>query len=265
MSTTILDARPSNAWASVSPSADHATGQLSGACALLSVLVQANRTTQSSAKGDIQHGFERLDELKKQLADSIRQAEEAANDSGFFGFLGDIFGNDIAQIAGAVASIAATIATGGAAAPLLLIAIAEALQVAAKVGAELGLDPKICMGIAVVAVAVGFCSGAGAGQAAGEMADVARAVSLGAKVTQGAATIAAGSLHLVSAHYQVKQLNYQADAASARAEDDDAELALDDAFSLLERALRSDQREINTVSQIIQGDSESNSNLCHRI
>src|ERR1041385_209911 len=102
-------ASSTNPWQSPSLSSSDTHSQLSGACALLAVLVQAQYGTQSSAKADVEHGFERLEELKKQLADSVRQAEEAANDSGFFGFLGDIFGSDVAQIAGAVAAIAATI------------------------------------------------------------------------------------------------------------------------------------------------------------
>ena len=265
MSVAISGNRANDSWASVPASSERLSSQLSGACALLAVLVQAQSSAQSNAKGEIERGFAHLDELKKQLADTIRQAEEAANDSGFFGFLGDIFGSDIAQIAGAVAAIAATIATGGAAAPLLLIAISEALQVAAKVGAELGLDPKICMGLAIAAVAVGFCSGAGAGQAAGEVADVARSVSLGAKLTQGTATIAGGSLRIVSAHYQAKQLDYQADAAGYRAEDEATNLDLDDAFSLLQRALRTEQRETATVSELVQDDSETNARLCNRL
>jgi len=264
MSGTISSAHVS-AWASVSPASERSTSPMSGACALLAVLVQAQCSSQASAKGEIELGFARLDELKQQLADSIRQAEEAADDSGFFGFLGDIFGSDIAQIAGAVASIAATIATGGAAAPLLLLAISEALQVAAKVGAELGLDPKICMAIAVAAVAVGFCSGAGAGQAAGEVADVARGVSLGAKVTQGAATIAGGSLHVVSAHYRAKQLDHQADAVGHRAEDEATNLDLDEAFSRLQRALCAEQRALATASEIIQDNSKTNTTLSNRI
>jgi hypothetical protein len=265
MSAAISSASASNPWASVSLSPDRSTSQLSGACALLAVLVQAQCSTRAGARGDIELGFERLEELKKQLADSIRQAEEAANDSGFFGFLGDIFGSDIAQIAGAVAAVAATIATGGAAAPLLLIAISEALQVAAKVGAELGLDPKLCMGLAIAAVAVGFCSGAGAGQAAGEVADLARGVSLGAKITQGAATIAGSSLKIVSAHYRAEQYAHRADAALYQAEDEATDLALDDAFSRLQRALRVEQRALGTASEIVQDDAQTNTTLSSRI
>jgi len=258
-------ASSTNPWVSSSPSSTDTHSQLSGACALLAVLVQAQCSTQSSAKADIEHGFDRLDELKKQLADSIRQAEEAANDSGFFGFLGDIFGNDIAQIAGAVAAIAATIATAGAASPLLLIAISEALQLAATVGAKLGLDPKICFAIGIASVAVGFCSGTGTAQAAGEIADVARGVSLGAKVAQGGATAVGGALHFVSANAHARQLDYQADAAGYQTQDKATSLDLDDAFARLRRALRVEQHETDSVSAQLRDDSDTNTTLCQRI
>jgi hypothetical protein len=263
--TTGRSASATDPWSSTPPASNDTVSQLSGACALLAVMVQAQCSTQSSATADIEHGFDRLDELKKQLADSIRQAEEAANDSGFFGFLGDIFGSDIAQIAGAVAAIAATIATGGAAAPLLLIAISEALQVAATVGAKLGLDPKICFAIGIASVAVGFCSGAGTAQAAGKIADVARGVSLGAKVTQGGATAVGGALHFVSANAHARQLDYQADAASYQAKDKAASLDLDDAFARLRRALSVEQHETASVSIQLRDDSNTNATLSQRI
>src|SRR6188768_1650760 len=246
------------------PSSD-ASSQFSGACALLAVLVRAQSANQSSAKTDIEQGFARLDDLKKQLADSIRQAEEAANDSGFFGFLGDIFGSDIAQIAGAVAAVAATIATGGAAAPLLLIVISEALQVAATVGAKLGLDPKICAALAIASVAVGICSGGGTAQAAGEVADIARGVSLGAKVTQGGATAVGGAFHFVSGNAHARQLDRQADATGYEAEEKAANLDLDDAFARLRRALSVEHHEINIASAQLANDSDTNATLSQRI
>lgn len=252
-------------WGSASPASADSFGQFSGACALLAAAVQAQCTTQSSAKSDIEDGFERLDELKKQLAESIRQAEEAANDSGFFGFLGDIFGSDIAQIAGAVAAVAATIATGGAAAPLLLIAISEALQVAATVGAKLGLDPKICMAIGIASVAVGFCSGAGTAQAAGHVADVARGVALGARATESGATAVGGAFHFISGSAHARQLDYQADAAGYTAQDKLASFDLDDAFSRLRRALHVEQQETDLASAQLRDDADTNTTLSQRI
>ena len=254
-----------NPWATSSPASDATTIRFNGACGLLARLVQAQCTNRSSIEGDIEHGFERLDELKKQVAESVRQAADAANESGFFGFLSDIFGSDIAQIVGAVAAIAATIASYGAAAPLLVIVISEALQVAAKVGAELGLDPKICMVIAIASVAVGFCSGGGSGQAVGAAADAAREVALGAKIAQGSATIAGGSAKIVSAHYRAKQLDRQADAVKHQARKDATDLDMDDAFARLQRSLRAEHQEVAAASEIIGADLDIDTTLCNRI
>jgi len=258
-------APPVNPWPSAAPSSASPQAELSGACALLAILVQTQSTSQAGTKTDIELDAKKLDELKKQLADAIQHAQEAAEDSGFFGFLGDIFGSDIAQIAGAVAVIAATVASGGATAPLLLIAVSEALQVGAKVGAELGLDPKLCIALSVASVAVGMGSGAGTIQATDALADGARKVELGARIVQGGATIAGGALHYTAAHYQAKQLNFQADAAGYHATSSVTQLSLDDAFATLERALRTEQREAGTVSKIVQNNSDTNTTLCDRI
>src|SRR6202012_5170852 len=86
---------------------------LSGACALLALMLQSQSATQAGAKKNVQFNFEKMDELKKQLADAVQQAKNAADSSGFFGFLGSVFGSDVAEIAGAVAAVAAVVATGG--------------------------------------------------------------------------------------------------------------------------------------------------------
>jgi hypothetical protein len=253
-----------SSWPSTSDSTYCPGAQLSGACALLAILVQTQTTTQCGARTDIEWNAQRLDELKQQLADSIQRAKDAANDSGFFGFLGDVFGSDIAQIAGAVASVAAIVATGGASAPLVMIALAEGLQLGAKAGAELGLDPSLCMALSLASVAVGLCTPGGV-QAAGKLADVAREVQVGAKIVQGGATAAGGSLHYVSAQYHADALHRQADVVLIHAQQDSTNLDLDDALSLLQRALRTAQHETSTVSEILQNDSDTNTALSDRI
>ncbi len=240
-------------------------GALSGACALMVLMAQSQSVAASGSKSDIQIDFKKMEELKKQLADAVQHAKDAANSSGFFGFLGDLFGGDIANIIGAVATLAAVVATGGAAAPLAVVLLAEGLQVAAKLGPELGLDPKICMALGIAAVAVGFASGAGAGQAAGALAEAARAVELGAHVAQTAATAAGGGLHFVSARYHADALGFRAEATGYQAVNEATGLDLDDALSMLQRALRTQQRETQTVSGILQNDSDTNAFLCARI
>ncbi|HEY5375569.1 MAG TPA: hypothetical protein VIK01_17940 [Polyangiaceae bacterium] len=259
-----VNANPGDTLQAASPS-EETKLPLSAACALLALMVQSQSNTQTGSKADAELDFKKMEELRKQLADAIQQAKDAANDSGFFGFLGDVFGSDVAQIAGAVAAVAAVVATGGAAGPLILIALAEGLQAAAKLGPELGIDPKICMALGLASAAVGICTGAGSAQAFGEVADVARGVELGAHVAQAGSTATGGALHFVSAHYQAKSLGYQADATGYQAANDTTSLDLDAALDMLQRALKTEQRETATVSAITQDNSNTNTALSNRI
>jgi len=120
------------------------------------------------------------------------------------------------------------------------------------------------MALSLASVAVGLCTPGGV-QAVGKLADVARGVELGAKLTQGAATVAGGSLHYVSAQYHATDLHYQADVALCNGHEDTTNLDFDDAVSRLQRALRAAQHETNTVSQIVQDDSDTNTALSDRI
>lgn len=254
-----------SSWQSASDSTASPNAQLSSACALLAVLLQAQTTSQTSSRTDVELNAQQLDALKQQLADAIQKAKDAADDSGFFGFLGDIFGSDIAQIAGAVASIAAIVVTGGAAAPLIAIALSEALQLAAKAGAELGFAPELCFALAVASVAVGFCGGSGGAQALGTLTSTARDVQLVAKITQGVGTIQGGILHYVAGQYHADCLNYQADATGISAQSEATNLDMDEALDLLARSLRTTQHQTGTVSEIIKNDSDANASICDRI
>jgi len=259
MPLSVASSPSTNVWQSSSTADSQA--DLSGACALLALLLQAQGSTQAGAKTDIELGAKKLEELKQQLADAVRHAQEAAQHSGFLGFLGKVFGSDIAKIAGAVAAIAATVATAGAATPLLLVAASAALQVAAKAGAELGLDPKLCMALSIAAVAVGFVSGSGAS----EISNIARDIELAAKVTQGSAVVTGGVLQYEAARYHADDLSYQADAVGYHASETTTQLSMDDAFALLERALRVEQRETSIVSEIVRNNADNSTTLSNRI
>jgi hypothetical protein len=256
----------SSSWSAAADSASCPSAQLNGACALLALLIQTQSTTENGGRIDIEWNKQQLDDLKQQLADAVQKAKDAASDSGFFGFLGDVFGTDIAQIAGAVAAVAAVVATGGAAVgPLIAIALSEALQVTAKFGPELGLPPEACLAIAVASVAVGFCGGAGGGQAIGDIASTARDVQLGAKLIGGTATIEGAVLHYTAAQFKADSLRYQADLVGYNAQSDASHLDIDDALDLLSRSLRTAQHETATVSEIVRADSDANLTINVRI
>ncbi|MEO8902571.1 MAG: hypothetical protein ABI488_11285 [Polyangiaceae bacterium] len=252
-------------WQSTSSTSDSSQTNLSAACMLLALMVQSQTTAQCGSKTDVELDFKKMEELKKQLADAIQQAKDASEHSGFLGLLGDIFGSDIAEIAGAVAAVAAVVATGGAAGPIVLLALAEGLQAAAKFGPELGIDPKICMALGLASAAIGLCTGTGEAQAVDALAKGARDVELVANVANGTATATGGVLHLAYSHYQAKMLDYQADATGYRSANDVTSLDLDAALDLLQRALKTEQRETATVSAIFQNDADTNVALTNRI
>lgn len=232
---------------------------------MLALLVQTQSVSQCGSKTDIELDAKKLEELKQQIADAIQKAKDAAHKSGILGSLGTVFGVDVAEIAGAIAAVAAIVASGGAAGPIILIALAEGLQVGAKVGAELGLDPKLCMAISLASVAVGFCTGTGAAQATSMLAKGARYVELGAKIVQGAATATGGALNYSAAHYHAKDQRYQASTVRYQADEDTTNLDIDDALSLLQNSLRGGQHELETVSQLQQDNADTNTSLANRI
>ena len=247
------------------PQATDSPNQLSETCALLALMVRSQCASQAGSKTDVELDFKKMQELKQQLADAIQKAKEAADHSGFFGFLSNVFGSDITQIAGAVAGIAAIVATGGAAAPLVLMAVSLALEEGAQLGVKLGLDPKMCAAIGIVGAALAVCTGAGTAQAAGTLASVGRDVELGANVVGGAATGAGAALGYVSERYHGKELGFQANATGYQAQDEATNMDFDSAIALLQQSLQTEQRETSTVSAIVQNNSQTNSALSNRI
>ncbi|MEP7053004.1 MAG: hypothetical protein ABJB12_21750 [Pseudomonadota bacterium] len=256
---------PTDPWQSASCASAASQPNLSAACLLLALMVQSQTTTQASSKTDVELDFNKLQELKKQLADAIQQAKDAADHSGFLGFLGDIFGSDIAEIAGAIAAVAAVVATGGAAGPILLVALAEGLEAASRFGPELGIDPKICMALGLASAAIGLCTGAGEVKAASALASGARDVQVTANVSKALATGTGGVLHGVASHYKAKELDFQADATKYRAANDVTTLDFNAALDLLQRALKTEQRETATVSAITQNNADTSVALANRI
>jgi len=251
-------------WQSVAPESNGGC-ELGETCALLALMVKSQTASQTTSKTDVEFDFKKLTELKQQLAEAIQRAKEASEHHGFFGFLSSVFGSDVAQIAGAVAAIAAVVATGGAAAPLILMAVSVALEEGAKVGAKLGLDPKICMAISLCSAAMGLCSGGGSAQAASTFTTVAKDVKLGANLVKDAALVSGSALGAVAEHYHAAELRYQADATGYRAKDAATNMELDDAIALLQQALSTEQRETTTVSAIVRNNADTNAGLSSRI
>jgi hypothetical protein len=229
-------------------------------CTLLAMLVLSQSSAQSGARREVEVDYQKLAELKAQLAAAAQQAQQASDDSGFWGFISDVFGSDVAEVAGAVAAAAAVVATGGAATPLLLVVVSTALETGAKVGAELGLDPKICMAIAIAGAAVGLCAGSGAGDL-GKAAKAAQTVERVATTAQGGSIVVGGATGYVSGQYAADAADHQADAAWIDGQQSATDLDIDDAIATLERALRAQTSMTSTVAQINQDTARTNSAL----
>jgi len=255
---------PTNHWASPEVSAPSEDSHLSDVCALLALMVTSQTANQTGSRNDIEIDAKHLDQLKQQMADAVRQAQEAQHKSGLFGFLSNVFGKDIAEIAGAVAAAAAVVATGGAAAPLVLLALSSALEVGAKVGQELGLDPKICLGMSLAGAALGLCAG-GSGQAVGTIASAARGVKASATAVEGGATVAGGALGAASGHEHAQSLHHQADATAFQMRTDSTNVDIDDALQMLADSLRSEQHETGIVSAILKDQADANNTLSERV
>lgn len=256
-----------NAWQSAHASEPAASGdvQLNGACALLAVLLESQTANQSASREEIDFNHTRQEELRAQMAEAVRAAQEAAESGGCFGFLGDVFGSDIGQIAGAVALLAATVATGGTAAALIAVAVAAALQVAAKVGPELGLPKEVCIGLALASVAVGFASGAGAAGATSQLANIARTVGTSAKVVEAGATILGGVCTGVAGYYHGQQLDHQAREVGLQGQSTSVDVDIDDAIAELSRSLSTQQKQISTATEMIDGNADANLAISQRI
>ena len=90
MSPVASSGAPSTgAWSSVTSATDCAPSELSGACALLALMVKSQGATENGSRTDVELNAKKLEELKQQLADAIQHAKDASEHSGFLGFLSD--------------------------------------------------------------------------------------------------------------------------------------------------------------------------------
>lgn len=224
--------------------------------ALLALMIQGQASNQCNARDTIELDYQKLEELKAQIAGALAAAARANRDSGTWGFVSDVLGSDVAQVAGAVAMAAAVIATGGAAAPLVLLTLSAGLETGAKLGAELGLDPKLCMAIGLAGAALGFCAGNTA--ALGEAASTARTVQAVATTVQGAAMVGSGVAHGVAGGYAARAQDQRADATLLGAYQTDTELDIDQAIALLDQSLRTESHMTGSAARNGQDDARAN-------
>jgi hypothetical protein len=230
------------------------------AVALLALML-ASRSVQSDvARTDVEYQSKVVAEMRAQIQDALKRAEEAQQDSGFWGDVASVLGGDVAAICGLIAAAAFVVATGGAGAPAIVALAAAGLTVGADVGERLGLDPKLCVGLSTAGALLGVLGGNVNG-AAGVFGTVAKV----ANVSQGVATAGGGGAHVAEREFHAQALDAQADAKQARGAQADAWLRLEMALEVLRRAAEDIERGKHTVSKIEDSNSAGRSALIARL
>lgn len=230
------------------PSAPSYDCSLSSEGALLAAIIYSQCTQRTSAEIGIEVDYERLEELKRQIAEALEEARKAEEDSGFWGDIADFFSEDLATIAGAIAAAAAIVATGGTGAPLVLAVIATGLEVGAKIGAELGLDPRLSMLMGLAGAALGLLAG-NTGKL-GDIASLAGKVEGAARVVQGGAAVVGGVSGAVAQSYQSDALEARSRVSYARGREDDVYFRIDEAIARIRSALADQARAVAIASSV---------------
>jgi hypothetical protein len=236
---------------------------LSSQGALLAAIVRSQCSNRAAATSDVETCYDRLEQLRQEIAEAVAAAREAEEDAGFWGDIADFFGEDLANIAGAIAAAAAIVATGGTGAPLVLAVMAAGLEIGAKVGAELGLDPKIAMAIGLAGAALGLLAG-NAGNL-GSIQALASDVRAVATTVKGTAVAAGGVSGAIAEDKKSDALEFQAQVSFTRSLEDEVTLDIDDAIAALEQALSRQTRATSVASSVTRADEIADRNVTANI
>lgn len=215
------------------------------AIALLALNTASNHAQTDQARQDVEQQSRLVQELREQVKSAMKRAEEAQGDAGFWGDLSNVLGGDVATICGVIASAAAVVATGGAAAPAIVALVAAGMSITADVGGRLGLDPKVCIGLSGAGALVGVLGG-NLRSAAGFWSTLARV----GNVSQGVAAAGGGGAKIVEGQYQGDALDARADAKHAEGQEADAWMRMQLALDILQDAARDLERNQRTVSTL---------------
>jgi len=227
--------------------------------ALLAAIIKSQCANRAAAGTDVELHGERLEELRREIAEAIAAAREAEEDGGFWSDIADFLGEDLATIAGALAAAAAVVASGGSGAPLVTAVLAAGLEIGAKVGAELGLSPEVSMALGLTGAAVGLCTG-NAGRLA-SLATLADDVRAAATIVGGAAAGAGGLTGAVAQDHQSRALELHAYVSFVRALEEGERLEIADALGELEKAFARQARAANVAADVARTNQIAAGNL----
>jgi len=230
------------------------------ATALLALILQSRGVQSDSAREDVNHANQVIEQSRREIAEALKRAADADKHSGFWGKLSAVFSGDIGAIAEIIGAAAIIVATGGAGAAGVLAIAAAGLSAGAEVGQKLGLDPKICLALSAGAAIAGI--------AVGKVPDVSEfcaTVAKGCKIAGAAANVASVGATTVAGQYQADAVDAQADATRSRAVQSDAVFDFNLALDILTRAARDSSRAQSTVSNIEQTENDGRTALVARL
>lgn len=227
---------------------------------LLASMLESRDTQTATARLDIGQAFERLEDLRQKIQDALERAREAQDSAGIWSDVSSLLGDDVATIAGVVASAAVIAGSGGAGAAVVLAAIAVSCTAGAEVADELGVDPELVMALKLVGAGAGLLGGGGAQAASlwSTIATVARAV-------QGGALAGGGAAGIVQGQYEGTAADERALADFFRGNEQLQQQLTDDRIAELEKLARVVQFLTQAASNITAQNAELDQTLISRI
>jgi hypothetical protein len=157
---------------------------------MLALFDDCAATQKQTTKQEIESNSEKLERLRAEVREALKQAENARENAGFWGKLSSFFGGDVAKLAQLCAAVAVVAGSGGTGVPLVLAGMA--CLTAAEIGRQNGLDPKLCTALSLAGAGLCFFAGAGVANTATKASSVFSAIGGGAQATGSAASIAEG-------------------------------------------------------------------------
>lgn len=227
----------SGAWSSAS----HAG--LGMEAALLALLNDGSVAQNESAKQEVEANSEKLERLRAEVREVVKQAEESRENAGFWGKISACFGGDVAKLAQVCAAIAVVAGSGGTGAALVLAGLA--CMTAAEVGQKNGLDPKLCTALSLAGAGLCFCGGAGVAGNATQASSVFTGVGGGAQAAGSGASIVAG-------HYEAEAERSDARASLTQAEQEQVRVLIEESLNRLQHLQSDSERAYRVTSQSLR-------------
>lgn len=210
---------------------------------LLALFNDSNVTQSEHAKQEVEANSDKLERLRAEVREALKQAENARDNAGFWGKISSLFGGDVAKLAELCAAVAVVAGSGGTGTGLVLAGMA--CLTAAEVGRRNGLDPKICSALSLAGAGLCYFGGAGVATNATKVSSAFTAVGGAAEATGSAASIAEG------------EWTAEAERAGARAqltntEQEQVRILIEEALDRLQHLQSDSQRESGVTAQTLR-------------